>query len=320
MKSRSNGQKDRHDRQTRGYCRSHPMAIKAPSRPAPSPPPRPSQPLPSLSLQEFEKEELRLRNELRYTADFFRAGLFANWGHKFQKLFRQLLSNQPPCEVKEFKGDDTQSTEELRRSTIQIQRMLSEFGKRVCAFQQELNRHQSQASGMEPIGHGRQRKFETASVSHCFVLPEKVKSAPRQKEIKVENATRTEVSEKQDLRGQRKESQRGSSKNAWIQSQQEQDQANERNLQGTANHTSRYSNTESTSKRRRGQRAGRAVQRRHAPVKLLELFETMVGPKRWTWLYQGKRSSSQMAACPPCNTWGQAVQPRGCEDTNDPFS
>ena len=97
------------------------MAIKAPSRPAPSPLPRPSQPLPSLSLQEFEKEELRLRNELRYTADFFPARLFANWGHKFQKVFRQLFSDQPPCEVKEFnKDDDAQSTEEVRRSTIEI--------------------------------------------------------------------------------------------------------------------------------------------------------------------------------------------------------
>ena len=171
------------------------MAIKAPSRPAPSPPPRPSQPLPSLSLQEFEKEELRLRNELRYTADFFRARLFANWGHKFQKLFRQLFSNQPPCEVKEFKDDDAQSTEEVRRSTIEIRRMLSDFGKRVCAFEQELSRHQSQASGMEQMGHRRQRKFENASLSHCFVAPEKVKWAPGQNEVKVENATRTEVSE-----------------------------------------------------------------------------------------------------------------------------
>ena len=296
------------------------MAIKAPSRPAPSPPPRPSQPLPSLSLQEFEKEELRLRNELRYTADFFRARLFANWGHKFQKLFRQLFSNQPPCEVKEFKDDDAQSTEEVRRSTIEIRRMLSDFGKRVCAFEQELSRHQSQASGMEQMGHRRQRKFENASFSHCFVAPEKVKWAPRRNEVKVEKATRTEVSEKQALRGQREELQRGSSKNAWSRSHQERDQANERNLQGTANQTSRYPNTESASKRWRGQRAGRAVQQRHAAVKLLELFETMVGPKRWTWLYQGKRSSSQVAACPPRETWGQAVQPRRCEDTNNPFS
>ena len=202
-------------------------------------------------------------------AGFFRARLFATWGHKFQKLFRQLFSNQPPCEVKEFKDDDAQSTEEVCRSIIEIQRMLSDFGKRVCAFEQELSRHQSQGSGLEQMEHRRQRKFGNASLSHCSVAPEKVKWAPRQIGVKVENATRTEVSEKHALRGQREELQRGSSKNAWSGSHQEGDQANERNLQGTANQTSRYPNTEGARKRWRSQRAGRAVQRRDAAVTLL---------------------------------------------------
>ena len=155
------------------------MAINAPSRTVPSVPPGQSQPVPSLRLQDIEKEELQLGNELWYTADFFRARLFANSGHRLQNIFCQLFSNQPLCKVKEFQHDHAQSTEEVRRSTIEIQRMLSHFEKRVCAFRRELSRHDSEASGMEELGHTRQRKLERASLSHCFVALGKVKCTPK---------------------------------------------------------------------------------------------------------------------------------------------
>ena len=134
--------------------------------------------MPSLWLHDIEKEEIEFRNELKYTADFFRARLFANWGHRFQNIFRRLLSTQPLCKVKECKHDQAQSTEEVRTSTIEIERMLSDFEKRVYVFRQELSRHESEASGMEELGHTRQRKLERASLSDCFVAPGKVKCTP----------------------------------------------------------------------------------------------------------------------------------------------
>ena len=39
------------------------------------------------------------------------------------------------------------------------------------------------------------------------------------------------------------------------------------------------------------------MRRRHAAVMLLELLDTSAGLNKWTWLYQGKRSRSQLAAC-----------------------
>ena len=176
--------------------------------------------------------------------------------------------------------------------------MLNNLGKRVCAFQQELSCHQSEAGDMEESGHTRQRRFDRTGLPLCFVAPKKAKCRPRQNEVKPENATRIEVSEKQGLRGQREALQRWSSKNGLMRSQQERDQANECKLQGTGNHTSRYLKTE---------RAGPAVRRRHAALKLVELLETVAGPNKWTWLYQGKTSSSQVAACPPGKTWGRSV-------------
>ena len=61
-----------------------------PRRPAP-PPPRGPAPSRSPSLQDLEREERRVREQLRCAQEFTFAKLYANFGYKFQCLFHALM-------------------------------------------------------------------------------------------------------------------------------------------------------------------------------------------------------------------------------------
>ena len=326
--------------------------IKAPSRPAPAPPrtTRPPQRLSSgvtevprcaeaaaiTAVQRLVAHEERIRQSLRYEQQVICAKRYANFGHVFQKLYCRLFqpslnsgqTSTPPNELKEpgkrslkELADSSKATPKKNTAKSNAppnKNKASEYSgvlaKLETSLENSLKRSLSDLRRVvELLGNCSPSVSVRTNKWNKFVE----KQEPRP----VSSVTKRRQNESQVTECRTDELQASLDDfNAWSRSHQERDQANERNLQGTANQTSRYPNTEGASKRWRGQRAGCAVQRRHAAVKLLELFETMVGPKKWTWLYQGKRSSSQVAACPPRETWGQAVQPRRCEDTNNPFS
>ena len=267
-----------------------------PRRPAP-PPPRGPAPSRSPSLQDLEREERRVREQLRCAQEFTFAKLYANFGYKFQGLFHALMVQLSSADNKVV-VHGVQS-EELPWRTKAVPHKSKTAPTKNNAYSRVFTKLES---SLEVALHKLQ--------SIVSLLRSPLPSTPFRA---TKNSSSTQDQKESRCSSSEEANADGSQKEPWKRRKEHRVTNSTSFEKGVGSWVSEQSQEViSEGMQRRGRRAGKAVQRRRAAQYFSELVDVLVSKVENKEAFKWCRTS-----CPPRSEWGQRLASK--EDKYNPF-